>query len=145
MNQSTVAPAAGESGLCAWFGFWWPFAALGFLAIVGAFFASSDNAPGDETCGLVLSLAAVALAFLRLKRHFDGAGGGWAGFLLVDDLPNLVVVIVVFAALALGGLVVAAGAEGSALQTAGVALSLASALAVLLSIKRVFDVAERRR
>jgi len=131
-------------GLCAWIGFWAQFAVLGGLAVLGAVFASSDNFPGDYTCGLLLSLAAVALAFMRLKDRFDSGTSGWASFLLVDDLPNLVAVIVIFAILALAGLFTAAGVEDGGLHDAGIALFVASGLAVFLSLKNVFDTLDRQ-
>lgn len=133
-----------EAGLCAWFGFWAPLIILGFLAVLGAFFASADIAPGDEGCGLILSLAAVALAFLLLKRRFDGGPAGWGRFLLVDDMANLIAVIVVFILLALAGLFVAAAYDHGGLHDAGVALFVVSGLAVFLSMKHVFDNLARR-
>lgn len=137
-------PPAGELGLCAWIGFWAELVVLAAVAVLGAFFAGADDAPGDATCGLVLALAAIALAFLRLKRRFDGgAACDWGNFLLVDDVPNLVLVIVVFVVLALGGLFVAAAYDQGGLHNAGVALFVASGLVVFLSLKHVFDNLDR--
>jgi len=65
-------PGSDELGVCAWIGFWAPLVALGVLAVLGASFASDNRAPGDYACGLVLSLAALALAFMRVKNRFDG-------------------------------------------------------------------------
>src|SRR3954452_14086140 len=104
MNQSNAGLEQDELGVCAWIAFWAQLVVLGFLAVLGAFFASSDNAPGDYDCGLALSLAAIALAFMRLKSRLDGGAADWAAFLLVDDMPNLVPVIVIFFFLALVGL-----------------------------------------
>lgn len=143
MNQSSVGPGQGELGVCAWIGFWAQLVVLGFLAVLGAFFASASNAPGDYACGLALGLAALALAFMRLKSRFDGGPADWAGFLLVDDMPNLVAVIVVFAVLALAGLFGAAYFDHGGLHNGGVALFVASALAVFLSLKHVFDNLDR--
>jgi hypothetical protein len=94
-------------------------------------------------CGLVLSFAALALAFMRLKSRFDGAASDWGSFLLVDDMPNLVAVIVIFTVLALAGLFVAARFDHGGLHDAGIALFLASGLAVFLSLKHVFDNLDR--
>jgi hypothetical protein len=138
-------PGSGEPGFCAWIGFWAPLAVLGVLSVLGAFFASADSAPGDYTCGLALSLAALALAFMRVKNRFDGGPADWASFLLVDDLPNLVAAIAVFAVLGLAGLLVAAGIGHGGLHDGGVALFVASGLAVFLSLKHVFDNLDRRR
>jgi hypothetical protein len=127
-----------------WFGFWAEFVGLGLLAILGAFFASRGGAPGDYATGLTLSLAALALAFFRLKRHFDGAPAGWSRFLLVDDMRNLALAILVFTALGLAGLFVAAGSQQGSLHIAGVALFVTSGLVVFLDLKNVFDTLDRQ-
>jgi hypothetical protein len=144
MEQSSTGPEAGELGVCAWIGFWAPLVMLGVLAVLGAFIASGNAAPGDYACGLVLTLAAIALAFMRLKNRFDGSPADWASFLLVDDLPNLVAVIVVFAVLGLTGLLAAASVDHGGLHVGGVALFVASGLAVFLNLKHVFDNLDRR-
>jgi hypothetical protein len=141
--QSPAGPAPEELGIGAWLAFWVQLVVLGFLAIVGAFFASADAAPGDDVCGLILSVAAVLLAFLRIKRRFDGSPAGWGSFLLVDDTANLVLIVIVFVILGLGGIFVAAAVGEGGLYVGGVALFAVSALAVLLSIKRVFDNLDR--
>src|SRR5205807_5799375 len=121
------ASEVGELGVCAWLGFWAELAVLGLLAVLGAFFSSADWAPGDYACGLVLSLAAIALAFMRLKSRFDGGrAADWGSFLLVDDMANLVAVIIVFTLLALAGLFVAARFDHGGLHVGGVAWFVAS-------------------
>ena len=89
MDQASVGT---ELGFCAWIAFWAQLVVLGGFAVLGAIFASENSAPGDYTCGLLLSLAAIALGFMRVKNRFDGGAADWAGFLLVDDLPSLVAV-----------------------------------------------------
>ena len=143
MNQSSAGPDLSE--LCAWIAFWAQLVVLAALAVIGASFASEDSAPGDYTCGLLLSLAALALAFLRVKNRFDGGAADWGSFLLVDDMANLLAVIVVFTVLGLAGLFTAAGFDHGGLHDAGVALFAASGLAVFLSLKHVFDTADRTR
>ena len=128
-----------------WIGFWAQFVVLGLLAVVGAFFASRGGEPGDYACGLTLSLTAIALAFLRLKRRFDGGPTGWQRFLLVDDMANLTLAIAVFTVLGLAGLFIAAGSREGSLHMAGIALFLASGITVFLSLKNVFDTLDRRR
>jgi hypothetical protein len=126
-----------------WIVFWAQFALLAVLAIVGAFWASQAEGPGDYDTGLWLSLASVALAFMRLKQYFDAGRTDWPTFLFVDDMMNLIAAIIVFAIVALVGLFVAAGSDGS-LHNAGIALFAASGLAVFLTMKRVFDKMEER-
>ena len=126
-----------------WIAFWSQFVLLALLAIIGAFVAGEGSEPGDETAGLWLSLAAVALAFLRLKQYFDAGRTDWQSFLLVENMLNLIAVIVVFAILGLAGLLIAAGSQGS-LHNGGLALFAASGLAVFLSLKHVFDKLEGR-
>ena len=128
----------------AWFGFWAQFVVLGGLTILGLVVAGADAAPGDNTTGLALAVGAVALAFMRLKQGFDGDTGGWMEFLFVDTPANLVVVIPLFTVIALAGLFLSAGAEGS-LRSAGIGLFVASGIAVFLNLKRVFDALDSRR
>lgn len=144
MNRSSVQPVSEELSFCAWFGFWAQFAVLGFLAIVGAFYAGEADSPGDYACGLILTVAAIALGFMRLKHRLDGGPPGWGSFLLVNSMAGLVAAIVAFTILGLAGLFIAEGAEHGGLHNAGVALFIASGLAVFLSMKHVFDTLERR-
>lgn len=144
MNHSDMRREEAALGYGAWIGFWLQLAALGVAAVLGAAFASADAAPGDYRCGLILSLAAVALGFLRLRNRFDGEAAGCCARLLVDDFRNLTLVIAIFAALGLAGLFVAGGLAYGGLHDAGIALFVVSAAAVLLSLKHVFDVSERR-
>jgi hypothetical protein len=144
------SPEPGTAGAGAWVLAWGEFVLLAFLAIVGAFFASANADPGDYACGIILVLAAIALAFLRLKARFDaasngGTSGSWASSLLVDDWANLTAVIVVFVILGLIGLFLAAGYEDGGLHNAGIALFVASGAAVFLNLKHVFDNYDRRR
>jgi hypothetical protein len=150
MQHSEAAPQAApadalEPGYGAWLGFWGELIVLGLLAVLGAFFASAQASPGDEFCGLLLSLGAIALAFLRLKHRFDGGDPGWAGYLLAENLGNLAAVVVVFAILALAGLFIAAGFDRGGLHNAGIALFVVSGIAVFLNLKHVFDNLDRRR
>ena len=133
----------GEYG--SWIAFWAQFVVLGLLAVIGAFFASHGGEPGDYACGLILSLTAIALAFLRLKQRFDGGPADWASFLLVDDMRNLTPAIAVFTVLGLAGLFIAAGSVEGSLHMAGIALFLASGITVFLSLKNVFDNLDRQR
>ncbi len=144
MQQQGAAGDPNELGQGAWIAFWAQLLVLAFAAVLGAVFASAGHAPGDYAAGLILTVAAIALGFLRLKARFDGAAAGW-GSLLVDDVANLVVVIVIFAALALAGLFVAAGFDHGGLHDGGIALFLASGIAVFLSLKHVFDNLERQK
>jgi hypothetical protein len=156
MDQSSAAPNAtsnmlpddpahetGEQSLCAWFGFWAQFFALGILAILGALFAGGGG-PGDETAGVILVVAASLLAFLRLKSSFDGAPANWGAWLLVSDIPSLIAMIVIFVILGMTGLFVADSMERGGLHNAGVALFVTSGIGVFLSLKNVFDNLDRR-
>ncbi|HVB16942.1 MAG TPA: hypothetical protein VNF04_10445 [Stellaceae bacterium] len=142
MDQSKERIEPGALGLCAWMMFWAQLVVLGLVVVLGAFFAGADRAPGDASCGLILVLAAFALAFIQVKNRFDGISAEW-GALLVDDVANLIVVTVVFAALGLAGLFVAAAAGYGGLHDSGVALFVASAVAVFLNLKHVFDTLDR--
>jgi len=145
MQQSPNPPDVSEQSQVQWLLFWAQLIVLAVFAVLGAFFASANEAPGDYSCGLVLSLASLALAFMRLKSRFDGAAADWGSFLFVDDLANLIAVIVVFTLLALAGLFAAARFEAGGLHDGGVALFATSGFAVFLSMKHVFDNLDRRR
>ena len=141
--QSNPRPDEAGREYWAWFGFWAELVMFGLLAIAGGYFASHGGGSGDYATGLVLGVVAIALAFLRLKRHFDGAPTRWDRVLLVDDTRNLVLVIAVFVALGLAGLFVAAAEADGSLHVAGVALFATSGLIVFLSLKNVFDNLDR--
>jgi hypothetical protein len=136
-------PESGQS-VAAWLGFWIQLAVLCLLAVLGAWFASAARGSGDYDCGLILTLCALALAFLRLKARFDTDAANWQEFLLVDTPANLVIVVPLFAAIALGGLFLAAAWGEGSLHDSGIALFAASGIAVFLSLKRVFDTLDRR-
>ena len=129
----------GRGSVWSWLGFWGQFLILGVLAVIGAFVASADARPGDYQCGLLLSLGAIALAFLRLKHRLNGGALGWGSFLLVDDMKHLAVVIPLFAIIGLVGLLIAHAWESGAMHAAGLGLFVASGALVFLNIKRVFD------
>src|ERR1044071_4278074 len=143
MRQSEAPREPGERGYAAWLGFWGQLVVLGLAAILGAFFASQDGTPGDYACGVILSVVSIALAFMRIKYFFDGGDVGWASFLLVDDVANLLAVIVVFTLLALAGLFIAAAIDRGGLHNAGIALFATSGIAVFISLKHVFDILDR--
>ena len=139
MDGLRQTPDDAERAFWSWLGFWLQILVLGVLAIVGAFAASSAERPGDYACGMVLSLAAIALAFLRLRRRLDGNGSGWADLLLVDDMRNLALVIPLFTVIGLAGLFIAhAWAEG-AMHSAGITLFIVSGAIIFLDMKHVFD------
>jgi hypothetical protein len=139
MEETSRSTANAERAFWSWLAFWGQLLGLGVLAVVGAFVASRAEQPGDYTCGLLLSLGAIALAFLRLKHHLDDGTPGWGCFLLVDDMRNLALVIPLFAVIGLAGLFIAHAWEGGAPHTAGLALFIASGVIVFLNMKHVFD------
>ena len=139
MDETGRIPDDAERAFWSWLGFWVQFLILGFLAVIGAFVASEDARPGDYLCGLLLSLAAVALAFLRLKHRLDGGALDWRTFLFVDDMKNLALAIPLFAVTGLAGLFVARAWENGAMHDAGLGLFVASGVIIFLDIKHVFD------
>ena len=139
MDETGRTPDEAGRAFWSWLGFWGQFLVLGVLAIIGAFVASEDARPGDYLCGMLLSLAAVALAFLRLKHRLDGGALGWGNFLLVDDMKHLAFVIPLFAIIGLAGLFIAHAWGSGAMHAAGLGLFVVSGAIVFLNIKRVFD------
>jgi len=139
MDETSPTPDDADRAFWSWLVFWVQFVILGLLAVIGAFVASADAGPGDYQCGLLLSLGAVALAFLRLKHQLDGGALGWRNFLFVDDMKNLAVAIPLFAIIGLAGLFIAHAWESGAMHAAGLGLFVASGVIVFLDIKRVFD------
>jgi hypothetical protein len=139
MDQPSRTGDPAERAFWSWLAFWVQLLVLGVLAIVGAFFASAAARPGDYSCGMVLVIASIALAFLRLKTRLDQDEGDPGDFLLVGDMQNLAVVIPLFTIIGLAGLFVANAWGSGALHTAGVALFVVSGLIVFLDIKHVFD------
>jgi len=139
LDDTSRTPDDAEHAFWSWLGFWLQFLILGVLAVVGAFVASRGERPGDYACGMLLSLGAIALAFLRLKHLLDGGASDWGDFLLVDDMRGLAIVIPLFAIIGLAGLFTAHAWEGGAMHAAGVALFIASGTIIFLDIKHVFD------
>ena len=139
MDETGRTPDDAEHAFWSWLGFWGQFLILGVLAIIGAFVAAADTRPGDYQCGLLLSLGAIALAFLRLKHQLDGGASGWGNFLFVDDTKHLAFVIPLFAIIGLLGLFIARAWESGAMHAAGLGLFVVSGAIVFLNIKRVFD------
>ena len=139
MTDAPRTPDSAERAFWSWLGFWLQILVLGVLAIIGAFAASGAERPGDYTCGMVLSLAAIALAFLRLKHRLDGNGSGWADLLLVGDMWNLALVIPLFTVIGLAGLFIAHAWEEGAMHSAGIALFIVSGAIIFLDMKHVFD------
>ena len=139
MDETGQIPDQAEHAFWLWLGFWIQFLILAVLAVIGAFVASEDARPGDYLCGMLLSLAAVALAFLRLKHRLDGGASGWGTFLLVDDMTHLALVIPLFAIIGLAGLFIAHAWESGAMHAAGLGLFVVSGAIIFLNIKRVFD------
>jgi hypothetical protein len=139
IHEADRTPQGAERAFGSWLGFWVQFLILGVLAVIGAFVASEDARPGDYLCGLLLSLGAIALAFLRLKHRLDGGTLDWGAFLLVDNMKNLALVIPLFTVIGLAGLFIARAWESGAMHTAGLGLFVASGVIIFLNIKRVFD------
>jgi hypothetical protein len=130
--------------VAAWLRFWLQFGVLGVLAVLGAFWASGGTEPGDYACGMALVIAAVVLAFWRLKDFFDGRSTGWGDFMLVDTMFGLAIAIPLFTIIGLAGLLTAAAWQAGALYNAGLGLFGASAIIILLDIRRVYDRLDRR-
>jgi hypothetical protein len=143
MRQTSRSVDTAERVFWSWLGFWLQILLLSVLAIAGAFAASTADRPGDYACGMVLMLASIALAFLRLKHRLDGKAADWGDFLLVGDMRNLALVIPLFTIIGLAGLFIANAWESGAMHTAGIALFIASGAIIFLDMRHVFDVAER--
>ena len=139
MDGTRQRPDDPEPAFWSWLGFWLQILVLGVLAIVGASAASGADRQGDYACGMVLSLAAIALAFLRLKHRLDGSGPGWGNLLLVGDMWNLALVIPLFTVIGLAGLFIAHAWEEGAMHSAGIALFVVSGAIIFLDMKHVFD------
>jgi hypothetical protein len=139
MESTNPLPGRAETAFWSWLGFWLQLLILAVLAITGAFFASAASRPGNYACGMILSGATIALAFLRLKNRLDRGNSNPENFLLVGDMRNLALVIPLFTVIGLAGLFVAHAWESGALHAAGVALFVVSGLLVFLNIKHVFD------
>jgi hypothetical protein len=126
-----------------WLRFWVQLAVLAVLAIAGLFYASGSLQPGAYQSGVMLAVAALALALLLVKRRLDGGPGDLAGMLLVDDLRALAFVIPLFTIAALCGLLIAAAFPLGPRYLFGLGLFGASVLAILWQIKHVFDRSDR--
>ena len=143
MNGTVPVTPETKRDFWEWLSLCLQFAALIALAVFGASVASAGAQPGDDTAGLILALAAIALGFLRLKASFDGASAWLGDFVLVSGMRGLGVAVPVFTVLALAGLFLAHGAESGSLNAAGIGLFVVSGIIVFLDLKRVFDRIDR--
>jgi len=143
-EEGARPPESAERAFWSWFGFWVQILVLAALAVIGAFAASGAERPGDYACGMILSLGAIALGFLRLKRRLDGDSSGLVDFLLVEDMWNLAIVVPLFAIIGLAGLFIAHAWESGAMHAAGLALFIVSGVIIFLDLKHVFDRLEAR-
>lgn len=139
MAENGRTPEPPETAFWSWLAFWLQFFVLGACLVLGAFAASGAEDPGDYAAAIVLSVCALALAFLRLKQSFDDGPTGLSDTLLIDNFGALAVVIPLFVIIGLAGLFIARGWEIGILHDAGIALSVCSGIAVFMNIKRVFD------
>ena len=139
IDERSLPPESAERAFWSWLGFWVQILVLAVLAVIGAFAASSADEPGDYACGMILGLAAIALAFLRLKNQLDGSRPGFVEFLLVEDMWNLALVVPLFTVIGLAGLFIAHAWGTSAMHAAGLALFVVSGAIIFLDLKHVFD------
>jgi hypothetical protein len=137
-------PESAERAFWSWLGFWVQILILLVLAVIGAFAASGADHSGEYECGVILSLAAIALAFLRLKHRLDGGSSGLADNLLVEDMWNLALMVPLFTVIGLAGLFIARAWETGAMHAAGLALFVVSGAFIFLDLKHVFDRLETR-
>lgn len=126
-----------------WLRFWVQLAILTVLVIGGAFYASASDQPGAAQSGLILAIVAFVLILLLVKRRLDGAPDDLASMLLVESWLGLDIVVPLLAAVAIGGLVLAASSPPGPLYIFGLALFGAGVLAILLQIKHVYDRIDR--
>lgn len=145
MRERPQPQESAERAFWTWLGFWVQILVLAVLAAIGAFTASIAEHSGEYDCGMILSLGAIALAFLRLKHRLDGGSSGLADTLLVKDMWNLALIVPLFTVIGLAGLFLAHGWETGAMHTAGLALFVASGAFIFLDLKHVFDRLETRR
>ena len=132
-------PESAELSFWSWLGFWVQILVLAVLAVIGAFAASGAEHSGEYNCGIILSLAAIAFAFLRLKQRLDGGSLRVVDLLLVEDMWNLALVVPLFTVIALAGLFLAHAWETGAMHSAGLALFVVSGAIIFLDLKHVFD------
>jgi hypothetical membrane protein len=128
----------------AWAAFWLQLGVLVLLALLGLYFSSQGDAPGDYYIGLILAVAAAGLIALHIYNRLAGSTGGWGSLLLVDNPPSLFAAIIVFILLGLAGLIIGGRHSSASVQDGGLALFCVCALLVFLSMKRFFDSQETR-
>jgi hypothetical protein len=143
-DQTPRPPESAERAFWSWLGFWVQLLVLAVLALIGAFAASNAEQPGDYACGIILSLGAIALGFIRLRDRLGGGSSGLVDFLLVDNMWSLALVVPLFTVIGLAGLFIAHAWENGAMHAAGLALFVVSGAIIFLDLKRVFDRMESR-
>lgn len=122
-----------------WLAPWFCGACLTAVALYGLVSAGSGSGAGMTAAGLTTFGVAVIALFLGLKNYWDGATVGLCTPMLVDSEFSLVAVVILMAALAVAGLLLAADAVDGVWRYIGYALFVASALVIAVNLKHYFD------
>ncbi len=138
-NDERLAPV-GWGTLRQWFAPWIIALVLAVTFVVGLWTASVAVDSGTELIGF----AAAAAALLGLVWDVGAALDGRTPSILVDTAEALAVLSAILAALAIGGLILAARSDISAARSAGYALFVASIALAFWNVKHYFDRIEAR-
>ncbi len=134
-NSGIVASRVNWKDLCAWFAPWAIGAVLIGAFLLGLWTASDAHDNGTYAAGMIAAgLALIGLAW-DLKAYLDGT----LPTILVDTAEALLILEGLLVALALGGLILAAEGEGSALREIGEALFLVCVGLIFWNMKHYFD------
>lgn len=137
--EALSSPAAEESWFLPWLTPWACGAFLVVAALLGLFTASNAADPATDAAGWITAALALLALALGLKLHWDGGSAALTQLVLVDETDALLLLIALLAALAIGGLFLAARWSTGVLYDSGWALFGFSLALLFWNLKHYFD------
>jgi hypothetical protein len=127
-----------------WYAPWALATVLALICLAALWTASVATDDGGYAVGLIGAATALGALIWELQISMRGRPITLSSYVLVDDEVSLLVLIAILIALALGGLILAAGSESATARGVGYGLAFFGVVLIFLNLKHYFDVREPR-